>query len=159
MSAKIVFVQVVEKPRRKVLIKRGKTANNYLKYCEEVGCDVWELLTGIKSLSGEPVCLWLPEEYIAPGTSEYVQGAEVDADYQGAVPDGLDVIELPPAKYLMFQGEPFDEECYEQAIADIWDAEKKYDPSVIGYEWDYANPRIQLEPRGERGYIELLPVK
>lgn len=34
-----------------------------------------------------------------------------------------------------------------------------YDPSVIGYEWDNDNPRIQLEPRGERGYIELRAVK
>ena len=32
---------------------------------------------------------------------------------------------------------------------------KKYDPSVIGYEWDEENPKIQLEPIGERGYIEL----
>ncbi len=29
----------------------------------------------------------------------------------------------------------------------------------IGYEWDDTNPRIQLEPRGERGYMELVPVK
>ena len=29
----------------------------------------------------------------------------------------------------------------------------------IGYEWDESNPRIQLEPIGERGYIELVPVK
>ena len=34
-----------------------------------------------------------------------------------------------------------------------------YDPAVIGYVWDDSNPRIQLEPRGERGYIELRPVK
>ena len=27
------------------------------------------------------------------------------------------------------------------------------------YEWDESNPRIQLEPRGDRGYIELVPVK
>jgi hypothetical protein len=45
------------------------------------------------------------------------------------------------------------------AIMEIWDAEKKYDPAFIGYEWDYMNPRIQLEPRGERGYIELVPVR
>lgn len=30
-----------------------------------------------------------------------------------------------------------------------------YDPGVIGYGWDDTNPRIQLEPRGSRGYIEL----
>ena len=27
------------------------------------------------------------------------------------------------------------------------------------YEWDDMNPRIQLEPRGDRGYIELMPVR
>ena len=47
----------------------------------------------------------------------------------------------------------------EAAIGEIWDAEKKYNPAFIGYEWDDANPRIQLEPRGERGYMELVPVK
>jgi hypothetical protein len=35
----------------------------------------------------------------------------------------------------------------------------RYDPSAIGYVWDDENPRIQLEPRGERGYIELRAVK
>jgi len=27
------------------------------------------------------------------------------------------------------------------------------------YKWDDENPRIQLEPIGKRGYIEMLPVK
>lgn len=31
--------------------------------------------------------------------------------------------------------------------------------SVIGYAWDNSNPRIQLEPRGERGYIELKAIQ
>ena len=113
----------------------------------------------MKSLCGEPVCLWLPKDYIKPGTSEYVQGVEVSEDYSGDIPDGFDVIELPAAKYLMFQGEPFEEADYEQAITDIWEAEKKYDPTIIGYQWDYENPRIQLEPIGTRGYIEMLPIK
>ena len=34
-----------------------------------------------------------------------------------------------------------------------------YDPSVVGYCWDDENPRIQLEPRGQRGYIELRAVR
>lgn len=122
MSANNVFIQVIEKPKRKVLIKRGITATEYWKYCEEVGCDVWGILTSLKSLSGEPVCLWLPEVYIKPGTSEYVQGVEVDFDYDGEIPEGFDVIELPESKYLMFQGEPFKEEEYEQAINDIWES-------------------------------------
>jgi len=159
IETKNVFIQVVEKPRRKVIIKRGAEANDYFAYCEEVGCDVWGLLTSIKSISGEPVCLWLPKQYIKEGTSKYVQGVEVAVDYAGAIPDSFDVIELPLAKYLMFQGEPFAEEEYCIAIEEVQTAINKYTPENIGYSWDKDNPRIQLEPIGTRGYIELVPIK
>ena len=154
-----IFIQLVERPERKVIIKRGIKANEYFSYCEEVGCDVWGLLTSIKSISGEPVCLWLPKELRKPVSNEYVQGVEVEMDYSGIIPEGFEVITLPAAKYLMFRGEPFAEEDYKTAIGEIWEAEKKYNPEFIGYEWDDSNPRIQLEPRGERGYIELVPVR
>ena len=158
-EVKSVFVQVIEKPERKVIIKRGKEATEYFKYCEEVGCDVWGLLCSMKSICGEPVCLWLPKNYIKVGTSEYVQGVEVATDYSGEIPEGFDVIELPKCKYIMFQGEPFEEENYGEAIQQVWDAIKKYNPQMIGYDWDNSNPRIQLEPIGTRGYIELCLVK
>lgn len=158
-EVKNVFVQVVEKPERKVIIKRGKEAKEYWKYCEEVGCDVWGLLTSIKSISGEPVCMWLPQKYIKAGTSEYVQGVEVSMDFSGEIPEGFEIIELPKCKYIMFQGEPFKEENFGEAIQQVWEANKKYNPQIIGYEWDTSNPRIQLEPIGTRGYIEMYPVK
>jgi AraC family transcriptional regulator len=156
---KSVFIQVVEKPARKVIIKRGVKAVEYMSYCEEVGCDVWGVLTSMKSLCGEPVCLWLRPPYQKPETSSYVQGVEVAMDYNGPVPGGFDVIQLPAATYLMFQGEPFAEENFCQAIEAVQKAVDRYDPSVIGYRWDDGNPRIQLEPRGERGYIELRAVE
>lgn len=158
-NLKNVFIQVIEKPARKVILKRGVKATEYMSYCEEVGCDVWGLLQSIHSISGEPVCLWLPAAYRKPGTSEYVQGVEVALEYDGIIPEGFDCIELPAAKYLMFQGEPFAEEDYCLAIEEVKASIKKYDPAFIGYSWDEENPRIQLEPIGARGYIELLPVK
>lgn len=154
-----VFVQLMKKPERKAIIKRGVKAEDYFPYCEEVGCDVWGLLSSMDSLQGEPVCMWLPKRYVVPGTSVYVQGVEVKSDYAGPVPDGFDVISLPEAEYLVFQGEPFREEDYAQAIAALKQSMEKYSPSVIGYRWDDGNPRIQLEPRGERGYIEMRSVK
>ena len=157
-EVKNVFVQVIEKPERKLIIKRGKNAKHYFEYCNEVGCEVWGLLCSMKSIGGEPVCLWLPEKYIADGTSEYVQGVEVELDYSGKIPEGFDVIELPKCKYIMFQGEPFEEEDFSEAVEQVWEAIKKYNPESIGYKWDVSNPRIQLEPIGTRGYIELLPV-
>lgn len=158
-NIKNVFIQVVEKPARKVMIKRGHQAKEYWSYCEEVGCDVWGLLSSIKSLNGEPLCLWLPNSYRLPNTSEYVQGVEVSKDYCGPVPEGFDVISLPLTKYLMFQGEPFAEEDYCEAIQAVQHSMNKYDPGLIGYQWDDKNPRIQLEPIGSRGYIELKAIQ
>lgn len=54
---KNVFLQVVEKPARKVVIKRGREARDYWTYCEEVGCDVWGLLTSMKAIGGDPAGL------------------------------------------------------------------------------------------------------
>ena len=155
---KNVFIQVIHKPRRKVIIKRGLKADNYFDYCGEVGCDVWGTLLSMDSLCGEPVCLWLPEQYKRPETSSYVQGVEVAEDYDGVIPEGFDVITLSEADYLMFQGEPFDEEDYCDAIFAVQNAMNRYDPAVIGFCWDDLSPRIQLEPRGERGYIEMRAV-
>ena len=154
-----VFIQLTHKPERKAIIKRGVNAEEYFDYCGEVGCDVWGLLTSMDSMTGEPVCLWLPEKFKKPGTSTYVQGVEVASDAACVVPEGFDVITLPEADYLIFQGEPFEEENYAEAIEALQTAMNRYDPSVIGYEWDDRNPRVQLEPRGERGYIELRAVK
>lgn len=158
-NLKNVFIQTIDKPARKVILKRGVKATEYFTYCEEVGCDVWGLLQSIEAIGGEPVCLWLPAAYQKQGTSEYVQGVEVSFEYNGVVPEGFDIIVLPACKYLMFQGEPFAEEDYCLAIDEVKAAVEKYDPTLIGYSWTNQSPRIQLEPIGTRGYIELLPIK
>lgn len=154
-----IFVQVIRKPERKVIIKRGTKAEDYFEYCGEVSCDIWGTLMSMDSLCEEPVCLWLPEAYQKPNTSTYVQGVEVELNYNAKIPDGFEVITLPEAEYLVVQGEPFKEEDYAQAILSVQYSLNHYDPTVIGYEWDDSNPRIQLEPRGERGYIELKAIK
>lgn len=159
MEIRNIFIREITKPARKVILKRGIKADEYMSYCEEAGCDVWGLLTSIRSISGEPVCMWLPEKYRKPVTNSYVQGAEVALDYKGPVPEGFDVITLPKATYLELRGEPFEEENFEDAIREIREAEKKLDLARMGYEKDGDNPRIQLEPVGSRGYIELIPVK
>lgn len=158
-NTQTIFVRQIQKPARRVICKRGVRADDYFPYCEEVGCDVWGLLCSMDSLCGEPVCLWLPKAYQKPNTSTYVQGVEVPADYSGAIPDGFDVIDLPATEYLQFQGEPFAEEDYCTAISAVQEAMNRYDPTGIGCQWNDDEPRIQLVPRGERGYIELRAVR
>lgn len=155
-----VFVQVVERPARKVILKRGIKAEDYFAYCEEVGCDVWGMLSSVKEAMYEPIGMWLPKHLMKDGTSKYVQGVEVPVDYAGMVPEGFEMIELPPCKMMVFQGEPFEDESFGAAIQAIWEAIKKYDPQIYGFEWaDEDAPRFQLEPQGYRGYIEARPVR
>jgi AraC family transcriptional regulator len=155
-----VFVQVVERPKRKLILKRGVKAAHYYEYCEEAGCGVWEVLSGIKDALYEPIGMWLPDGMIKPGTSKYAQGVEVAAGYKGPIPEGYEMIGLPPCKMMVFQGQPFDDEKFEDAIGDLWEVMKKYDPKVYGFEWaDEDAPRFQLAPLGYRGYIEARPVR
>ena len=155
-----VFVQVADRPARKVILKRGVKATHYFEYCEEVGCEIWEILSGIKEALYEPIGMWLPEKYRQPGTSEYAQGVEVSVDYAGNVPEGFEVMELPPCKMMVFQGPPFTDEEYNQAIGDLWAVMKSYNPELYGFRWaDEDGPRFQLIPLGYRGYIEARPVR
>lgn len=151
-EAKNVFIQKITKPQRKVMIKRASKGDNYWDYSMDVGCDIWGIL---KSITDEPVCLWLTPKYHKPNTGTYVQGVELPYDWNGKVLDGFEVIEMPETEYLMFQGEPFAEEEYADAIEMLEASMEKYDPSFMGYRWSDEEPKIQLEPRGERGYIEL----
>ncbi len=158
--ASTVFVQVVERPQRKLILKRGMKAKHYFDYCEEVGCDVWEILSGITEAMYEPAGFWLPDNLIKPGTSTYVMGVEVATDFSGDAPEGFEIIDLAPCKMMVFQGEPYDDEKFGDAIESIWEVMKKYKPEIYGYLWaDEDGPRFQLEPQGYRGYIEARPVR
>ncbi|HBV97447.1 MAG: transcriptional regulator [Peptococcaceae bacterium BICA1-7] len=159
-NVKTVFVQVVDRPARKVLLKRGINAKHYFEYCEEVGCDVWDVLSNIKEAIYEPIGMWMPENLRAPGTSIYAQGVEVPADYAGENPEGFELIDLPPCKMMVFQGQPFDDKEFGEAIEELWEVMKNYNPEIYGFKWaDEDGPRFQLAPMGYRGYIEARPVR
>ncbi len=155
-----VFVQVIERPERKLILKRGINATHYFEYCEEVGDDVWGMLVSIKEELYEPAGMWLPKTMIKPGTSEYVQAVEVPYDYNGKVPEGFDMVDLPPCKMMVFQGEPYEDENFGEAIGELWEVIEKFNPGIYGFEWAKEEaPRFQLEPQGYRGYIEARPVR
>lgn len=90
----------------------------------------------------------------------YVQGVEIPFGYTGSIPEDFDLIELPPCKMMIFQGEPYDDANFEEAIGSLWDTIKDYKPEIYGFKWaDEDGPRFQLEPKGYRGYIEGRPVR
>jgi len=157
---KTVFVQVVERPARKLLLKRGVKAEEYFEYCEEVGCEVWAMLSSVKEALYEPIGMWLPKHLIPEGTSRYVQGVELPLDYSNKIPEGYELIELPPCKMMVFQGEPYNDEDFESEILEIQETIEKFDTKLYGFERAPEDaPRFQLMPMGYRGYIEAIPVR
>ncbi len=152
LKTSTIFVQVVERPARKLILKRGVQAADYYAYCEEVGCDVWDVLTGVQQALYEPIGMWLPENLRPAGTSVYAQGVEMPLDYSGPVPQGFELVELPACKMMIFQGQPYDDAHFEEAIGSLWETMKNYNPEVYGFQWaDQEGPRFQLEPQGYRG--------
>lgn len=155
-----VFVQVIDRPARKLILKRGMKATHYFEYCEEVGCDVWGVLSSIKEALYEPIGMWLPKNLYKHGTAVYAQGVEVPLNYEGEVPDGFEITELQPCKMMVFQGQPFVDEKFGEAIEELWEVMKNYNPQMYGFKWaDEDGPRFQMAPMGYRGYIEARPVR
>ena len=162
----VIFTQIVDRPLRKLILRRSKAAGDYMAYCGEIGCGehnasaAWDVLTEIKEALYEPVGVWLPENMRPAGTGIYAHGVEVPATFKGIVPDGFEVMELPACQMMVFQGEPYDDEIFEDAVGKCMEQIKRFNPEVYGYEWaPELAPRMQLAPEGWRGYIEMLPVR
>jgi AraC-like DNA-binding protein len=53
-NSTVIFTQIIERPARKLILKRSRKATHYFEYCEEVGCgenynsEPWDILCGIK---------------------------------------------------------------------------------------------------------------
>jgi AraC-like DNA-binding protein len=163
----VIFTQIIERPARKLLLWRSKAANDYFAYATEIGCgknndssDAWDVLTEIKEALYEPVGVWLPENMRREGTGIYAHAVEVPTNYSGVVPENFELIDLPACKMIVFQGEPYLDENFEEAVGLCMQRIGSFNPQVYGYEYaPELAPRMQLAPEGWRGYIEMLPVR
>jgi AraC family transcriptional regulator len=161
-----VFVQVIDRPKRKLILKRGKKATNIDEYFDEIGREegylIWGNLAGIKEALYEPIGITrMPKHLQPPETSTYSQGVEVPADYQGEVPTGFEIVDLPPCKIMVFQGPPYDEiYVFHRPMAELHRVMDNFDPELYGYTWaDEDGPGFYLLPLSYRGFIEARPVK
>lgn len=162
----VIFTQIIERPARKLILRRSRNAHEYFSYCEEVGggknnnSAPWDILCEIREALYEPVGLWLPDSMRSAGTGVYAHGVEAPFDFKGTVPEDFDIVDLAPCKLLVFQGEPYDDADFDRAIRTCMENIGKFNPEVYGYQWaPEVAPRMQLSPEGWRGYIEMYPVK
>ena len=95
------------------------------------------------------------------GFSNIASGVEVPFDYDGKIPEGYELAEIPPCLLLYFQTEPYEkEEDFCIAIGCAFRAAEKYDPQRYGYEWaDDTAPRFNFGADTATGARIALPVR
>ncbi|MCL1795984.1 MAG: AraC family transcriptional regulator [Clostridia bacterium] len=137
--SKVVTVTQMERPARKLILLRARktTGGDYFAFCEEMGCD-WEgLLNSIPERFTDAALLTLHQTMVKPGTSDTAAGVEVPHTYAKPIPDGFEIIKLPPCRILFFQGAKYEnEDDFCIAIDIVQEALSDYDPSFYG--WTYA---------------------
>lgn len=158
-----VTVTAVERPARKLILLRAKntTGGDYFAFCEEMTCD-WEgMLGSIPEKLTSAALLTLPQNLVKPGTSDTAAGVEVPADYKKPVPDGYDIIDLPPCTMLFFQGSTYEnEDDFCIAIGIVWGAVDNYDPTRYGYALaPELAPRFNFGADAKMGALQAIPVK
>ena len=161
--SRTVTVTAVKRPARKLILLRAKETKggDYFAYCEEMGCE-WEgLLNSIAEKIAPAALLTLPQNLVVSSTSDTAAGVEVPADYGKAIPDGYDIIDLPPCTMLFFNGAPYeDENDFCIAIDIVWEAVDSYNPDFYG--WQAAPklaPRFNFGAKEELGAKMAVPVK
>jgi len=135
-TPRTVTVTIIDKEPCKLILKRGITSTGYFEYCAEMGCDAWEILETVPGALDKPVFLELPPCLIAPGTSRAACALEIPAGFDGEIPEGFDVIDLPSRLYMWFNGAPYeDEDDFCVAIGIAWEAMEAYDPAPFGRQY------------------------
>lgn len=182
-NQRTVTVTVVEKPACKLILSRGTRAKDYFELCDEIGCDKAERLEeiartvsseayGTKTLNhiypgksascfGRVSYVNLPEKLRLPGTEGAAFALEVPSDYDFDIPDGFDMVDLPPFLYMWFQGVPYeDENWFGCAHEELARAISNYKPELYGYAFakDSA-PHFMYGTSAETGCKEMIPAK
>jgi len=154
-------VSIVERPQRKLMLMRAKKAHDYWSFCQEKGCD-WEgLFNSIECRLENAAIIEMPEKMVIEGTTSCAAGVEIPAEYAGKIPEGCDLVELPPCLMLYFQSGPYEnEDDYAKAINNLNRAIKNYHPEGYGYEYAFeAAPRYNFGATTVMGAKQAYPVR
>lgn len=136
MKNELLLCTVTEEKRekRKLLFLPSRRAEDYLSYCEEMGCG-WEgFFNSIPEKLDTAALLELPPWLVESGFSRVAAGVEVPLDYAKPLPEEYRAAVLPECCMLYFQTEPFERpEEFGKAISAAFAAVKAYDPARHGY--------------------------
>ena len=156
-----VVVQAVCRPERKLILLRSEKATDYFSFCEEKGCDWDGLLNSISEKLDNAAILELPKSLVKDGTSACAAGIEVPQDYNKPLPEGHEVLDLPPCTMLYFNGMPFEnEEDFCKAIDVVFEAIETYQPDAYGYTYaDEIAPKFNFGASSKTGAKVAVPAR
>ena len=99
----------------------------------------------------------VPVTFFIPYGAKYRELRKENIDVSNIQPIFIQVVRKPERLCIIKRGIHAEDYC--EAIRTVQAVMDSYAPAYLGYRWDDENPRIQLEPRGQRGYIELRAVR
>lgn len=160
-NQRTVTVTIVEKPACRLILKRGIKSAGYFEFCEEMGCDTFEILETVARALESVAFLELPECMIKPGTSKAAAALEVPADFDGEIPEGFEMLDIPAQFYMWFNGAPYeDENMYGVAHEELYRAIAGYKPELYGYEYAKdAAPVFHYGASAASGVKQMIPVR
>lgn len=118
-------------------------AHNYGEFWKYYNCDeVCGFIESMRNVAHEVVGSHTAGWFYKDGQKGYFYGFGVPLDYEGDIPDGFEIREIPASTYMVFFHPPFDyvSEC-SQVMKRVEDLAWNFDPSENDYWWipnDYS---------------------
>lgn len=161
MNAPVCTATIVKREKRKLVFLPSVHADDYMSFCEEMGCE-WEgLLNSFQAKLDTAALLTLPKRLVPEGFGVCAAGVELPASYNGKIPQGYLTAELEAGYLLYIESAPYQKEddfciAIEQAVR----AYEQYDPERYGYAYDTdAAPSFNFGAYPQTGGRLAFPVK
>ena len=162
MEKEKLGVRVEHIPAHKYLGIWEERAENYCEFWEYHDCDeVCGFVTSMDKMAHPVVTAHTAGWKMQNGKKIYFYGTGVPLDYDGEVPEGFEVREIPASDYLVFTYPVFD---FMTENVDVMSAVEElafnFNPSERGYAWNEEECQIYQRHYPEKlGYQVVRPVR
>ena len=162
MEKERLGIRVEHIPAHKYLGIWEERAENYCDFWEYHDCDeVCGFVTSMDKMAHPIVTAHTAGWKVQNGKKIYFYGTGVPSDYDGEVPEGFEIREIPASDYLVFSYPVFD---FMTENVDVMGAVEEmafsFNPAEMGYEWNEEECQIYQRHYPEKlGYQVVRPVK